>query len=401
MDPCFLPPEIWRNIFRFATFTATSLNVMDWDRSRRNAALSYQSTLPTKKALTLVSRKFREMSLDYVFELVQIFNRHNAQRLLDTIREHTTYSSTGSSPAKLIKYIIVVPGAEEDSDLSLNEVWMKIFPFCTKLAGFATGWKSAERGPNGEKIDLSALMASIPSSITTLEWHRTLSPRSFHSLRKHAALRNLRVSNLLPMSPEDHDVIIPFITHLDVCIPMRNVPVSWWDLPSVSHLTLEWPERRHYKRLIGKSKDTIRSLYLAEPCRSKSNDFPWIVAKMPNLETFCYDIVLAGNEPTTFPSSWLGVGYHASLTHIYLFCRGGGWDPAKRSFSEVRDSFSRHLQPLMTGHLTPLTVSIIDTHVVFGQGDFHEDGYEYASKQRFFDDLSASLSSPDVQCIVK
>ncbi|TDL17924.1 hypothetical protein BD410DRAFT_515410 [Rickenella mellea] len=403
MDPPHIPPEIWRNIFRFATFTATSLNMMDWGPYWPYARLvdvhptkSYHSTLPTKKAITLVSRHFRELSLEYLFEVVQLFHTHNAQLLLYAILSHATVTGTPSSPARWIKYMTVDLDTNEDSHL-MDGVLMKIFPRCENLVAF--GWESHERLLDFQTDDSSELMASIPLNITTLEWHRNVLGHSFNSLRGHVALRNLRVSDVLSMSPADCDVTIPSITHLDARTPLTSIAVSWWDLPSVVHLTLDCLDGHHFERLVSKSRDTIESIYIPDPWRCRLDGFPRILASMPKLRTFYYDIDVNTDDQDKLSSTWIHVGAHASLTHVYLFCRTG-MHYGKGSFSAVRDLFLGHLQPLLDRHL-PLTIAIMGAQSVFEQGDFREDGYDSAAQERFFYDLSASLNISQVRITVQ
>ncbi|TDL17921.1 hypothetical protein BD410DRAFT_831194 [Rickenella mellea] len=406
-----VPPEIWRHIFRCATFTATSLNMMDWHPHWPYAsppwevdqALTYFSTQPTKMALTLVSRHFREMTLEFLFELVQLHYTRNAQLLLDSILPHTTGTDTRSSPAKWIKYIIVdLDGvsASDSDQWSMVEVLTKIFPCCSNLAAF--GWSSVRL--NG-KHDHPTLMASIPLTITTLEWHADSCMESFYHLRYHTALQNLRVCRIISMSREGLDVTIPFITHLSVRNPLGFIAEAWWDLPSVSHLTIHNVNYNLIKQLLSKSRDTIRSIYLPEPLMCKSGDFPRLLASMPNLETLSYAIILNMSNQLHFSSLWSGVSRHASLTRIYIFAGIGIID--KWTLSTIRDFFRFHLQPLMASHLLPLTISIIGISAsashFFKAGEFWEDGChtQAGGKRKFCDELSASLSSPQIQCFVE
>ncbi|TDL15902.1 hypothetical protein BD410DRAFT_795956 [Rickenella mellea] len=373
MEPHF-PPEIWSNIFRFATFTATSLNEMDWNPhwpyasspESTDPTLSYRSTLRTKKTLTLVSRTFRGMSLEYLFEIVKLLRPRKAQLLLHTILSRTTGPVAGNSPAKFIKYIIINldPGSASDSRL-MDGVLTKIFPFCTNLAGF--GWTSTERVLRGGQTDNSTLIASIPLTITTLEWNRDTLRRPFHALRNHITVRNLRVSHLLPAHQEDFNVKFPFITHLYARTPFAGMAISRWSLPSLTHLNLEIFSKNHLELLFGKCKESIRSIYIAAPWRT-NGDLSWILASIPKLETFSYDISIdtLGHK---FSSPWLDVGHHASLTHISIFCRPAT-DYGKATISNIRDFFSLHLQPLTSGHVSLLTISIVDARNFFEQGFF-------------------------------
>ncbi|TDL24549.1 hypothetical protein BD410DRAFT_896746 [Rickenella mellea] len=408
MDPHF-PPEIWRNIFAFATFTATSLNVMDWDPwpyvsspETIDPALCYRSTLPTKKALTLVSKKFREMSLVYLFELVQLFHTRNAELLLDTILSHTSDTDKAKSPAKWISYIIVSLEPKPDIDYySVDRPLMKIFPFCRNLAAF--GLNSIGRLMSIEELDRSApLLASLPLTITTLQWQRISLERSFQPLRNRTALRNFYLANVITITPEDGvDVAFPFIAHLDVRMFHTIKAASRWDLPSVSHLTLDWCNWKHVERLLSKCRNSIRSIHVMNLGEYRNDDFPRILASVPKLQTFSYGVDL--KTLYSLPNSWLDVGHHESLTHVYIFCRPAStyMDYTGVSFSTIRDFFFAHLRPLIMRQLMPLTISIMNTQLIFERVDFWDDGYGAAAKQRFFDDLSASLSSSDVQFIVK
>ncbi|TDL17925.1 hypothetical protein BD410DRAFT_793799 [Rickenella mellea] len=358
MDPNF-PPEILKNIFGFATFTATSLNVMDWDPwpessspENTDPTLCYQSTLSTKKALTLFSRKFREMSLEYLFELVQLFHTHHAQMLLNTIFSHIAATiegiHTGNSPAKWIKYIIVAldPAPDRHSDSnSMDGVLKKIFPFCVHLVAF--GWKSTEKetGP-------STLLPSIPLTITTLQWHRQSTGRSFYSLRNHTALRNLRESNLLCTSREEEPVItMPFVTHLDIRTPFSQLAISDWDLPSTSHLTLDRPGHHHFKTLLGKCAEAIRSIYITDPQRCGFGDFPRILASMPHLKTFSYGIAVNTYHQPPFASTWLAfIAIHLSPTYTYFVVAvslGTPWGEHSRKSEISFPSTSSLLRPVI------------------------------------------------------
>ncbi|TDL17932.1 hypothetical protein BD410DRAFT_793803 [Rickenella mellea] len=400
MDP-HLPPEIWRKVLRFATFTATSLNAVDWDprwsyaRSQAvtHLAWTYESTLSTKKAITLVSRHFRELSIEYLYEHVHLFSTHNAMLLLVTILSHTTAISSPDSAAKWIKHIFVKLRKNEDSD-EMDAVLMQIFPHCQKLAGF--GWES--NGQLQDTNDDSELMASIPLSITGLEWNRNSYGRSFNSLRNHTALRHLRVSDLSSHSQDLHAVTMPFVTHLDVRAPMTCIAASQWGLPSISHLTTDWRRGQNFERLV--SRDTLRSLYISPTTWTTLDAIPRILATMPKLETFSYDVAVNTLYPLHYSSTWLGVGSLASLTRIHLICRIFSYfGNSKRSFSAIRDFFFDHLQPLMTKH-PPLTIGIVDAQLMFEHWNFRENGYHAAAKEKFFDDLSASLSSTGVQITV-
>ncbi|TDL17930.1 hypothetical protein BD410DRAFT_515791 [Rickenella mellea] len=160
---------------------------------------------------------------------------------------------------------------------------------------------------------------------------------------------------------------------------------------------------RHFDRLLGipESKDKIRSLYISPSCPCTFDDFPWILAGMPKLETFSYDIDVDIKQQSRYSSTWLGVGRHASLTHIHLFRRiDDAYLRRRGSFSAIKDFFLVHLQPLMASHPPP-TIGIVDAGFVFEHGDLQDDGYGATSKQRFFGDLSRSLTSAEVQVIVK
>jgi hypothetical protein len=78
------------------------------------------------------------MSLEYMFELVELFRTHNAQLLLDTIPPNTTATDTGNSPIKWIKCIIVsLDYYQSVSELYLmDELLTKLLHFCTNLDEF-------------------------------------------------------------------------------------------------------------------------------------------------------------------------------------------------------------------------------------------------------------------------
>ncbi|TDL17931.1 hypothetical protein BD410DRAFT_881473 [Rickenella mellea] len=393
MDP-HIPSEIWRIIFNFATFTVTCLNTRDWapywPHSRFCQFSSpppyYNVTLKTKKALVLVSRHFRDNSIGFMFEVVQLFDTHHAQLLSDTMHSHSSY------PAKWIKSIIIVLDQKEDIEV-MDATLIRILPHCTNLNAF--GWESPHllqsSRSEGIRDKSSELLKCIPLGITILGWKRTSLGESFNCLRIHGSLRQIRLRQVLPIIFGDTAVTIPSITHLEVRETSTCASLSSWNLPSLSHLTIDWITGIQF----GPLWNTIRSISITDRRAGRPDILPGIITRLPNLESLAYhiEVQMAGRK---LEKSWLGVPNHRSLTDIYIYCHAPIGSQKDEPLCTVRELFSCHLHPIMIGSLSLLrNVHILNTRVVAEvpgcEEDLRTDGV------KFFSNLSKLMSTPAVQ----
>ncbi|TDL17959.1 hypothetical protein BD410DRAFT_793837 [Rickenella mellea] len=393
MNPHF-PSEIWRTIFHFATFTVTSLNAKDWaphwphSRIRQFSSPPpyYNVTLKTKKALSLVSTHFRDISIEFMFETVQIHHARQARHLADTIQSHS------SSPARWIKSIIIFLDKQDDIYV-VDATLIQILPHCTNLTAF--GWESPTvKYPtlNRTRDKSSELMKSIPLGIKTLEWNRKSSGISFKCLRHHASLCQFRLNEVLADSSVDDAITLPSITHLEVRQLSTCTPIANWNLPSLSHLTIDWTTGN----LSGHLWDTLRSVSITDRWASGSDTFQGIIARLPNLESLFYHIDV-GTFGGKLEKAWLGVRHHQSLTEIHIYCLAPIiLNQQDAPLYTVEELFSRHLHPIMTGSLPLLrNVRILNASVVFDVAGFQED--VRTDGVDFFANLSEQLSTPAVR----
>ncbi|TDL17908.1 hypothetical protein BD410DRAFT_881418 [Rickenella mellea] len=315
MDPYF-PPYIWRRVFSFAVFTATCLNAMDWDpnwprfgsSTIPDSSLSYKRTLRTKKALTLVSRHFHEMSLEFMFELVQICYIRHAELLADILRSHP------SSPGKWIKNLLVsLDGAA----------------YCENLTAF--GWEShvwyrRDLDREEDRRMSEDLIKSIPLGISVLRWSRPSFRNFFTSLRHHSALRQLCISMI--SAPDDLLITLPSVTHLETQDIQAWGIVRRWELPSISHLNVNWygpwqvgdEERYGFDpHDVERFPDSIRhfSIQISHIAPFRVTSFLPLVAPFRELETFSYTLDFSDESRNP---NWIGV-HHPTLQHVGIRCR--------------------------------------------------------------------------------
>ncbi|TDL17913.1 hypothetical protein BD410DRAFT_515161 [Rickenella mellea] len=406
MDPHF-PPEIWRMVFRLATFTATCLNVMEWNPNclfsssyLPDPTQSYESTLPVKKTLTLVSRQFYEMSIEFMFGCIQIFDTRHALLLADILQSHR------DSPAKWIKHLLVHLGPADGVHLMDSTLITVSLPRCGNLTAF--GWESPGRFPHDKIQELNKgaqdLMRSIPWGISALRWNRPLSGNHFTSLSRHTALRHLSIARII--SPNQRLVILPCVTHLETRDIRAWDVLRHWRMPSVSYLKVNWYNRgggtdnEHFgsdPRTIHFFPDSIRrlSIYIDAYTMPFASFLP-IITPFPKLETFSYELDLIAEDPNNNPN-WIGV-HHPNLRHVGIHCRQSVPRPLERNFVfHWADFITHHIQGLINSHahlprLTDVTFSIA---WVFQERDYPR--YDKTDEWRFFTNLFDSLSDSSIK----
>ncbi|TDL17939.1 hypothetical protein BD410DRAFT_806932 [Rickenella mellea] len=337
--------------------------------------------LHTKRALSLVSRHFRDISIEFMFETVQLFHADRAQLLADTIQSHS------GSPARWIKYLMVFWAGEDDVEV-MDATLIQLLPHCKNLVAFVWDtpgmWQSEFK--DRHRDNASDLLKSIPLGIYVLQWTRMSLGESFHCLRHHSSLQEFRVFGVESVSSDGDGVTIPSLTHFEArhCEPLYS-----WSLPSLSHLTIAQITEHH----LGGLWDTIRSIVIEDCSVGTSDTLPRIIAHLHKLESLSYHISV-DTVGGRFEGSWLGVANQRCLTDVYIHCH-----PRTHHGLEVpsttEDFFSRHLHPIVTGALTNLrNIHILNARIVFEKAS--RQGEVPTDQANFLANLSSRLSTPAV-----
>ncbi|TDL26542.1 hypothetical protein BD410DRAFT_525215 [Rickenella mellea] len=235
-----LPTELLKAIFRYATYAgvdpsspAVTGAKTDWFAKFEGGNLE---TMETKIALTRVSRRFRQIALEFLFEFVSIDKPSQAVKLAALMKKQS--SNTGLGPGKWIMFLFV------RCPESNTRLITKILHFCRDLRGFS--WNpttSRTRLRNGETAQ-DEMIQNIPINIRFLHWNTPLDQTNTFAAFLHkasASLQILYIGGILryPTSQWPHlHVSYPSLTHLQVEDTYPFQCLATWTMPSLIDLDL-------------------------------------------------------------------------------------------------------------------------------------------------------------------
>ncbi|TDL19198.1 hypothetical protein BD410DRAFT_830485 [Rickenella mellea] len=222
------PYELYSAIIHFATYSPVCFNIsppQSWPVSYYNGA--YQADYKTKKALTLVSRQFRSLSLPVLYEAVEVHKVSSIQRLADVLDTTSPGSTTrGPQNPRKIKHLC-----------------------CRHLLGF--GFYST--------------------------W--------LHYTDRYSKPRNWLMS--IPKSLPPPCVSLPKLTHFSIPEDREDRDVQCnWHMPSLTHLHVNGVLNDAFAGIIKRARDSLRCLVLGY--QSMSQLVPQVLNVARNLEEFTY-----------------------------------------------------------------------------------------------------------------
>ncbi|TDL26540.1 hypothetical protein BD410DRAFT_525185 [Rickenella mellea] len=211
-----LPTELLKAIFRYATEAGVdpSLAVTDaksdWFAKFEEDNLG---TMATKIALTRVSRRFRRISLEFLFEFVSIDKADQAVPLVALMKKQA--STTAPGPREWIKFLCV--------RCSNTRLVIKIIRLCRSLRGFSWYPTTPSTRREIEEAAQDELINNIPVNIRYLHWNAVLNQASTFSVFLHKASASLQILSIRGIMRN----------------PASGLPFSHLSFPSLTHFQVE------------------------------------------------------------------------------------------------------------------------------------------------------------------
>ncbi|TDL26544.1 hypothetical protein BD410DRAFT_836418 [Rickenella mellea] len=195
-----LPTELLKTIIRYATHAgvdpypaATPANPCAnpdswWFAEFEEVNLE---TMKTKIALTRVSRRFRRMALEFLFEFVSIQKLSKALKLIETIKKQSSNIELG--PREWVKFLFV---RQPESNMRLVT---KILHLCRGLRGFSWTPTASQTRFKDREAAQDEVIQNIPTNIQFLHWSGMVQFSAFAALlqRASASLRVLCTYGLI------------------------------------------------------------------------------------------------------------------------------------------------------------------------------------------------------------
>ncbi|TDL19191.1 hypothetical protein BD410DRAFT_447676 [Rickenella mellea] len=217
MAPPAFPPEIHSLIIRFATYTPVYFDSPDPQYWPVDGELysGIAADYTTKKALMLVSRQFRRMSLPYLYEVVEVHKSSNMHRLAEVLdmRSSENTSSGQQNPRKIVHlFVSVLETNDGRGKLAVFNSLGRVLTRCRSLQGF--GLLDAAPYTLDTPCDW---WISIPKGIRFADWHGSIMACDFAQMIDgiSESLMALRISKS-PYQTSSPRVSLPRLTHLSI-----------------------------------------------------------------------------------------------------------------------------------------------------------------------------------------
>ncbi|TDL27658.1 hypothetical protein BD410DRAFT_782794 [Rickenella mellea] len=338
-----LPVELWRFIIQEATYTHTYLNQWesDWPPSYDRTLQSYQTALRTKTALTLVSRHFRDITAEFLYEIVHLRSIHHAQLFLDL---HYT-----DDVCAWTKYLLVKQEKWESASVLTHAV-AQILRQCRNLRGFGcihyTDGRPVYSVGQGSRAE-ETLIKAIPPGVQFLDWDQATGGKFFSRLAPECttSLRGLRLwsSDLLPPDVQHESLAsnttFPYLTHLH--LNRLGSEIVHWKLPSLIHFSLNFDDSRRLHEFLGIHSSSLISLSLGRFAGLNENLLKQVLLTQYNLRELAYCLYFDGPEPTPL---WACTEGHNSLAHLHITCIH--WPTFPLAYADLKHRLRCHVRPL-------------------------------------------------------
>ncbi|EAU91087.2 hypothetical protein CC1G_03255 [Coprinopsis cinerea okayama7 len=270
--PPELPPELWLEIFQFATYVHRSASIKPLDpfavqRISRTpmAANTPALALFTKLALVQVCKAWRKATLPMLYEHIVIRSPSRAQMILNVLRgSRGSVASPSQSPGRSVGYgswtrhIEVLTHSRGSGRLSYLQTIFSIFQQCPNIRILSGIWTR----PLPEEF-LTAVTKLYGPSLEGLYWSEAMdmphsnpvmSPAA--TFRLLASFRTLRILDLRHVTPKngasepynldctESSTVLPFVENLIVSSHRRSLDIaSRLSLPRLQNLTIKTPLR--------------------------------------------------------------------------------------------------------------------------------------------------------------
>jgi hypothetical protein len=235
-----LPPELWINVFRWATFPPDGYPAPYYEPFHVPALEAFDEPLKTKRALVQVCRLWRALATTFLYEDVRM--RHDSENLRTVLAES---HSLGRFVHRLeLPYALTATEKPGDT----HDV-VQILGSCPSLKTLVRPFFQAL--PYSVRYDFPAEIVSL-SSLTRLEWwHYNNAARSGGINSLMDVLRNAPSLQFLALGGEfwmnsmhlNSPIRLPALTTLRLrrVNPLFVWQIRRWELPSLVHIVADFP----------------------------------------------------------------------------------------------------------------------------------------------------------------
>ncbi|PCH36018.1 hypothetical protein WOLCODRAFT_140177 [Wolfiporia cocos MD-104 SS10] len=219
-DHTSLPPELWIEIFRYATYVPRVRGLSPGDPFEPQRPSNYAwgvntpvSSLATKRSLVLVCRAWRRLATELLYEHVVISSRRRANLLVRTLHESDQRAARGCAPsadgevprghAQWVRHVEIRDCARTSKTVSF---WQAVAAILARLPNLHVLSGIWER-PLAQNL-LDMFSRYLGGSIRRLYWEEGLIPEGGASLLTAAFLpkyQSLRVLDVRKLRLQDPD----------------------------------------------------------------------------------------------------------------------------------------------------------------------------------------------------
>ncbi|TDL16499.1 hypothetical protein BD410DRAFT_844393 [Rickenella mellea] len=340
-----LPVELWRRIFRLTTYTGADLDQvikheLDSDKFTE-CKQNYLRTIETKVAISHVSRQFRCIASEFLFEFVSIDKPSQALKL-ETLMEE---SSTSDGPRDCIKFLFV-----RCTDESIMPRVTNVLRLCRDLRGFSWNHPISQTRFQDRRLVEDEMLRSIPTNLRFLNWNSLVYLNVLDAFLHNASdsLEGLYINGFLLNPPPNRCTTFPALTHLDVrCIASCNW-LDKWIMPSLNELHLPYGYSYSDERCPGvltHAGMSLRVLRLGTSFRVTPNLLSQILCICPKLEEIYYFV-----HPNDDLCPWESEATHVLLRMVGIDFVGtgfGGYDKVQDYFGSISKTRFPSLHTIM------------------------------------------------------
>ena len=267
-----LPPELWRFILRYATYSPLCLYSSDnWTKSEtiegclspsyeclksqnpltpityfRDRDLHNIDTMEnfaqmrTKRSLSRVCRMFHDLMTEFLFETLYVSTCSSAEQLANLLQFSTKSLGRWTRQLAVVGIFFTPPSSISVYAQSV----VRILSQCPNLAACHLRWNSYSRSL---RVHEDRIIDALPDTLRHFEWHsagggfeRLPEMRSFYRLLLRAGgnLQTLKITGYLPVNEEnsvpivEQRISLPRLTHLKVRRAFRDdlALLQSWDV---------------------------------------------------------------------------------------------------------------------------------------------------------------------------
>ncbi|TDL21695.1 hypothetical protein BD410DRAFT_789434 [Rickenella mellea] len=245
-----MPTELLKAIFRYAMYAGLDLSpATTHTKPDAHWLVKFEDDnlemTETKIALTRVSRRFRRIALEFLYEFVIIDKPKQAEKLLELMKEQSSHRRRSKlRPREWIRFLCV--------RRSSARIVTELLRLCRRLKGFSWNPHYAQIRPQDWEAAQDEMIQTIPTNLRFLHWNEEVPFKLFTAFLQKASA----------------SIEIICVSGMQVDKSLKP-PLSRSSFPSLTHLHFEYPS--HFLCLEALTWETaslvelnISGLYLGE-----------------------------------------------------------------------------------------------------------------------------------------